>query len=467
MSASQDIVIGAGMGGLAAAIALARAGNHVTVIEARDKVGGLAGGVDFGERRYDGGPYILLDRPGLTWAFEQLGADIEALLHFLPVDEAYRVRWPDGSRVSIYRELDKTVDHLEAEFRGSGLAYRSYIEHMATTYDRLAPLQRQDRPGPLSLLFGGLFREIPFLLRGLEHHLNSTGLPQRVIDALAIWTHIAGQPLSEAPAPLAFVPPIIHTHGAWIVQGGIRRIPEVLENLARACGVSFRLGERVERIVRDGRRILGVEIGSERISADRVFSNAAGVGTYAELLSPPDADLNSRLTALPLQSPGVAAYLDIEAEADLPFLQFWLPASGTAGPTEKCRVLVHPAAVDGTRIGNARLVSPTDHTWAAGVGEPGQTELLNQMLGEDWWHQGIRKHTVLDTRIPQSWGRKYHLYRDSMNPVMTAKFMRQGRIPHHSPVADNLFLCGSSTHPGQWVSFCAISGVLAAQSADS
>ena len=114
----------------------------------------------------------------------------------------------------------------------------------------------------------------------------------------------------------------------------------------------------------------------------------------------------------------------------------------------------------------ARLISPTDHAWAERVGEPGQTALLNQMLGEDWWHQGMRTHTVLDTRIPLSWGHKYHLYRDSMNPVMTAKFMRQGRIPHRSPVADNLFLCGSSTHPGQWVSFCAISGILAAEAAD-
>jgi phytoene dehydrogenase-like protein len=49
-----------------------------------------------------------------------------------------------------------------------------------------------------------------------------------------------------------------------------------------------------------------------------------------------------------------------------------------------------------------------------------------------------------------------------MNPTMTAAFMRKGRIAHQSPVADNLRLCGAATHPGQWVSFCAISGVLAA-----
>jgi phytoene dehydrogenase-like protein len=49
-----------------------------------------------------------------------------------------------------------------------------------------------------------------------------------------------------------------------------------------------------------------------------------------------------------------------------------------------------------------------------------------------------------------------------MNAAMTAAFMRRGRIAHRSPDLPGLYLAGSSTHPGQWISFCAISGVLAA-----
>jgi len=45
---------------------------------------------------------------------------------------------------------------------------------------------------------------------------------------------------------------------------------------------------------------------------------------------------------------------------------------------------------------------------------------------------------------------------------MTARFMRQGRIAHRSPYVRRLYFAGSSTHPGQWVSFCAVSGVHAA-----
>ena len=62
-------------------------------------------------------------------------------------------------------------------------------------------------------------------------------------------------------------------------------------------------------------------------------------------------------------------------------------------------------------------------------------------------------------------GAEYNLYANSMNPVMTARFMRAGRFSHRSPYIKGLYVAGSSTHPGQWVSFCAISGVLAADCA--
>ncbi len=71
---------------------------------------------------------------------------------------------------------------------------------------------------------------------------------------------------------------------------------------------------------------------------------------------------------------------------------------------------------------------------------------------------------MLDTRTPADWGAACHLHRESMNPVMTARFMRAGRLAHRSPHLRGLYLAGSATHPGQWVSFCAISGILAADS---
>ena len=69
-----------------------------------------------------------------------------------------------------------------------------------------------------------------------------------------------------------------------------------------------------------------------------------------------------------------------------------------------------------------------------------------------WWRRGF----------PPIWGGEFHLHRDAMNPVMTARLTRAGRLAHRSPYVRGLYLAGSATHPGQWVSFCAISGILAA-----
>lgn len=452
---TRTLVIGAGVGGLAAAIALRRKGHDVTIFEASDRIGGLAGGFDVDDCSHDGGPYILLDRPGLAWAFERLGLRLDEHIELIALDEIYRVRRPDGPDVHIFRDLERTADALPGDSRD---AYCTFVRRMIAIHEHLAPLQRAPFGGARALLRRGLVREAVFLLRGLDAHLRATKLPAPVRDALGIWTHIAGQPLEHAPAPLALVPALIHTHGAYTVRGGIRAIPEALARVAELLGVALRLDTRVTRIVRDRRRVLGVETHTgERIDATLVVSNAPGIATYTRLLDPPDPALSDALARLPLQSPGVAAYLHADVDRAVPFLQFWLP-----GGDEKCRVLVHAGAVDDSRHGTIRLVSPMDH--AATVDE--QRAQLARILDEPWWKPGITNARVVASRIPVEWGARHHLWRDSMNPTMTSAFMRVGRIAHRSPVADNLRLCGAATHPGQWVSFCAISGVLAADAND-
>jgi phytoene dehydrogenase-like protein len=438
----RTLVIGAGVGGLAAAIALRRKGHDVTILEARDSVGGLASGFDVDGRSHDGGPYIRLDKPGLAWAFERLGLRLEEHVELIALDEVYRVRRPDGPEVRIYRSLERTADAMPV---GARDPYVAFVKRMIAIHEHLSPLQRAPFQGARSLLRHGMVREAVFLLRGLAANLRSADLIESVRDALGIWTHIAGQPLEEAPAPLALVPALIHTVGAYTARGGIRRIPEALAKVAVPLGVEIRFGEKVTRIVRDQRTVLGVETeNGERIDASFVVSNAPGIATYTKLLDPPDRTLAGELAELPLQSPGIAAYLHADVAREVPFLQFWLPGGG-----EKCRVLIHAGAVDDTRRNTVRLVSPMPHG-------------LDAILAETWWRGGITNERVVATRTPGDWGAQFHLWRESMNPTMTAAFMRRGRIPHVSPVADNLRLCGAATHPGQWVSFCAISGVLAA-----
>src|SRR5204863_10116950 len=93
------IIIGAGMGGLAAALRLAQQGLSVRVIEARSEAGGLASAFEKDGFRFDAGPYILLDRPGLEWAFRSLGLELEEHVTLRRIDNVYEVRSSQGARV--------------------------------------------------------------------------------------------------------------------------------------------------------------------------------------------------------------------------------------------------------------------------------------------------------------------------------------------------------------------------------
>src|SRR5207244_4671003 len=143
-----------------------------------------------------------------------------------------------------------------------------------------------------------------------------------------------------------------------------------------------------------------------------------------------------------------------------PYLRFQLAENA------RCRLLIAPAVLDPILCRDgwcpARLLGPMPYAEAERLGEQGQREYLDHLLQETWWREGVEAFRVLATRVPAQWGSEFHLFRNSMNPVMNARLMRQGRFAHRSRHVRGLYLAGSSTHPGQWVSFCAISGVLAA-----
>ena len=460
------VIIGAGIGGLCSAIRLAQHGCQITIVEARSTVGGLASGFDLEGFRFDSGPYVLLDRLGLEWAFRQLGIanyrqpQMERISHVYQVD--------DGSAlpVSIYDSFERTASEFDARWPGSGELYRRFIDRTDSIYQRLQPMQWVSRPGLLDLVRFGAIRDVPFVLRSLGSIYRSSRLPESVVQALSIWTHVAGQLAGAAPSPLALVTSVIHRAGACYPHGGIRMIPEVLFQAAVEAGVEFRCNTKVRRICCNKNAVTGVEIDSEILPADAVVSNV-GLATYSTLLDHDGQVALSNRTRhyfkqLPLQSPGVCAYLAVKGKPKAPYLRFQL-----RNEIDGCRLLITPGVIDPMLENNgwypARLIAPIDHVRAQSGGDAVQRDFLHRVVEtEDWWRESFDDVRILQTRIPNEWGSLFNLHNHSMNPVMTSRFMLSGRLAHRSPWIRNLYLSGSATHPGQWVSFCAVSGILAA-----
>ncbi len=452
-------VIGAGMGGLTSAIRLQQMGFQVSVFEAGGRPGGLASGVQVDGIDFDGGPYILLDRPGLEWAFQQLNLSLDDRVPMKRIEQVYDVSSIEHSRhLRIFHSLDKTREDLEMAQRGYGDLYVRFVSRMRDIYHRLSGLQRQSEPNIWKLISQGAWRDIPFLLKPLHRVIRDAGIQGHLKDALGIWTHVAGQKLTEAPSPLALVPAVIHEYGCYLPINGIREVPTVLASHAQELGVSFHYDAQVSRIHIKNQAAVGVQLANgDCIASDAVISNASGVGTYTDLIGATNSE-TEKLRALPLQSPGFCVYLLCKGHRPEFYLHFHLQGDG-------CQLFISPESVlphSSREWWPARLIQPLKHGSQAADSPQTQQSMIADMLKHSWWRPDITDFRVVKIRTTQDWASEFHLYRDSMNPSMTAKFMRMGRIPHRSKQVRRLYHVGSSTHPGQWVSFAAISGVLAA-----
>jgi phytoene dehydrogenase-like protein len=370
----------------------------------------------------------------------------EGTLPLTPIENVYHVLHEDGTTTAFDRSLDDTATAFEAQYPGSGAQYRAFVEKTGAIHRNVQPLTFHSHPGVLDGLRNGSLGSVPFMLSSLGGVLEKSELPAPVRAGIGIWTHIAGQPM--APAPMAFVPSLFHGMGTYLPRGGMR------------AGVEIRYGTKVAAIEADrGRTAGGQTAAGEFLPVRAVVSDASGIGTYVELVEDYPEYEKEKLRQLSLQSPGTCVYLAVRGRQPPYYVRFKLRGTG-------CTAFVQPGLLDPELAQDgwypARLISPLAHAEATRLGAEGQHRLMDEQLAEPWWQEGIDDYRVLHRRTTFEWGRDYNLYRDSMNPVMTAQLMRKGRLAHRSPSIKNLYLTGSSTHPGQWVSSCAIAGILAA-----
>ncbi len=274
------VVVGGGVGGLAAAADLARQGLDVTLLERAHAVGGKLRQVSAGGHPVDAGPTVFTMR----WVFEGLfgesGIRLEDELSLQPMEVLARHAWGGGGRLDLYADPQRSADAI-GTFAGAAEA-RRYLAFCAQTREVYAALEgpyiRSQRPtlpgmmldlgwrGSKALLGLGLFSD---LWSSLAKHFRDPRL-QQLFGRYA--TYCGSSPF-DAPATLMLVAHV-ETQGVWTVRGGMVEVGRALARLAERNGATIRTGAQVERIeVRQG-RVCGVRLASgETLPADSVVFN--------------------------------------------------------------------------------------------------------------------------------------------------------------------------------------------------
>ena len=292
-------MVGAGVGGLAAAARLARQGHHVTVCEQAARVGGKLGLLERDGFRFDTGPSLLTMPHVFEDLFAATGDPMASVLTLRRVDPVARYRFGDGTEFEASSDLPTMVANLDRFAPGSGARWVRFLDRAATTWAASRkPFLESAVDGPWSLVTrdtrpGDLLAVSPWLtLRRLaRRHFDDPRLVT-FIDRYATYT---GSDPRRAPAALAVVPYVEHTFGAWYVEGGLACLAGALVDRAVACGARVRTGADVVRVEMAGGRVDGVRLADgARLPAHVVVANVDARVLYASLVRDPRTERTRR-----------------------------------------------------------------------------------------------------------------------------------------------------------------------------
>jgi 1-hydroxycarotenoid 3,4-desaturase len=289
----QVVIVGAGIGGLACAIDLARRGVEVTVAEAAAAPGGKMRDILVGGRPIDSGPTVLTLKSVFDELFADAGASLDGRLRLQKAQVLARHAWPGGARMDLFADLERSADEI-GRFAGSADAagFRTFSAWSRRIFETLdGAFMRRQTTGPL-----GLVRRVGVTrlgeIAGLRPYdtlwavLGECFADPRLRQLFGRYATYCGSSPFAAPATLML---IAHAErqGVWLVEGGMQRLAEAMETLARELGARFRYQAPVERIDVARGRAAGVTLRTgERLAADAVVMNGDPQAVATGLLGP-------------------------------------------------------------------------------------------------------------------------------------------------------------------------------------
>lgn len=295
-------MIGAGIGGLSAAIRLAAAGLSVTLVEAQSYPGGKMRALPSAAGPVDAGPTVLTMRHVFDDLFSAAGETLDDHLTLLPQPILARHWWPDGSRLDLFADPDASASAVAA-FAGlrAEVEFRRFHRQTVQLYSafrrpmieaagpKLAAIARNSllRPGLWSALRPS---------RTLATHLDQAFSDPRLRQLFGRYaTYVGGAP-ARSPAVLGLIWQA-EAQGVWAVQGGMHRLAQALCDLAARLGVTLRFGVSALRIQSKAGRVTEVVLSDTRtIRCEAVVFNGDPAALVAGLLG------NAPQQALPLSA---------------------------------------------------------------------------------------------------------------------------------------------------------------------
>ena len=289
----QVVIVGAGPGGLAAALLLAKSGVKVTVVEKRSDVGGRTSTIEQDGFKFDVGPTFFLYPRVLKEIFSAAGYDLNEEVPMTRLDPQYRLVFGGGGEILATPNIEQMVQAIAAISPGDATRFREFLAHNHNKLEKFMPFLQTPFESWRDLASPGMLKLLPLLApwRSLDQDLQMHFKDERIRLGFSFQSKYLGMSPFRCPSLFSILSFLEYEHGVFHPTGGCGSVTKAMARIATEMGVEILLDEPVEKVIVERGKARGVRTKNRLLMADAVVMNSDFAGTIGKLV--PNAQRNN------------------------------------------------------------------------------------------------------------------------------------------------------------------------------
>jgi phytoene desaturase len=481
------VIIGAGIGGIATSIYLAKKGYSVAVFEKNSTPGGRCGQLIRDGHRFDLGATMLLMPAIYREIFESLGIPLFENTQIKPLDNLYKIYFDNNDVLSFSTEKEKMKEQLEKMEPGSYSKAQKYVEAGYEIF-QIGMNKLIGRNFDNIFQFAN-FRNIGMLIK-LKTYISNWKYAKKFFNdnhlrmAYTFQNIYVGQSPFDSPALFSMVPAAEFTEGSFFPKGGMYTIVEKLLTEAQSSGVSFSYNKPVKKINVSGKRAESIilEDGSV-INSDIVVANADLPYVYRKLL--PDKSKSRRLDSMKYSCSAICFHWGLDkVYPQLGHHSVFLSDGFREGLDKIFKdksISDHPSFYIHAPVRTDPDAAPAGHDTLSFIIGSGH---VDKMKNQDWDNLKKKTRNAVVQRLkqlgmndieehikfeicytPENWEKACNITRGSVFGSLAHNLLQMGYFRPHNQHSryKNVFFVGGSTHPGNGIPNVLLSAKLTAE----
>lgn len=467
----RAVIVGAGPGGLAASLLLAKSGVQVTIVEKGHQVGGRTSTLQQDGFKFDIGPTFFLYPRVLKEIFAAVGYDLDREVPMTRLDPQYRLVFGGGGELLATPNVERMTKAIAAISPEDAGRFHHFITHNRNKLEKFLPFLQSPFESWRDLAKPEMLKLLPLLApwKSLDDDLQMHFKDERIRLGFSFQSKYLGMSPFRCPSLFSILSFLEYEHGVFHPTGGCGAVTRAMARIATEMGVEILLDEPVEKVEISGGKATGVRTARRTLQADAVVVNADFAGAMKRLV--PDANrkrwTDKKLAGKKYSCSTFMMYLGIKGRFDdvshhtiylaENYKQNLLDIEQNHALSEQPSFYVQNASVTDPTVapeGHSTLyvLLPVTHDtgsidWAAETAR--YRKLAFQQMEKIGLH-GVEERVVTEkVMTPQGWASEFDLYKGATFSMAHSLDQMLHLRPHNRfEDVDQMYLVGGGTHPG-------------------